>query len=533
MFASIQIALAFAAAWFVSRLMKTGHREKGLPPGPPTVPILGNLLIFPTKHPHLKFTQWAKTYGDIYSLKLGANTAVVISSTAAVKSLIDRRGATTSDRPANHMADSITGGFNLVLSHYPDPWRPMRKMVHAILTPQASMRHLPIQMAEATQLAHDILTDPNRFYTHARRYSVSVILSVLWGKRCPRYETREATTFFHCQEKFEYALAIGAHPPVDIFPVLKYMPERWAPWKALLRETREIQRGFYLSLLEDCEARDADNGCFMEEVLKRMQEFSLSREMAMYACGALLEGASDTTSAFLHTIILMLTAFPDVQRAAHEEMDRVVGARMPTRNDFQNLPYIQALIQEIHRFRPVTPLAVPHATIADEDYRGYSIPSGSTIFVNTWAIFHDPEAFDNPDEFQPARFLHSEYGTKPGADDRAFRHSLAFGGGRRICPGMHVANNSLMLNAMYLVWAFDFAPPVDSKTGLPIPVDVDDYHVGLATGPRPFKSSITPRSADHARMVKEAYNGVTDFFLPFEERLNETDKAWVKETRGA
>ncbi|KII94757.1 hypothetical protein PLICRDRAFT_693091 [Plicaturopsis crispa FD-325 SS-3] len=529
---SVQIAFALAACvWFVLRLIRAGQRERGLPPGPPTVPILGNLLAFPTEHAHLKMTQWAKTYGDIYSLKLGSSTVIVISSAAAVKSLIDKRGATTSDRPSSHMVEYVTDGLTVALCRYPDPWRPMRKTLHALLTPQSAARHLHVQIAEAAQLAYDILKKPEEFYTHTRRYSVSVILSILWGKRCPRYETREATAFFESQEKWEYAMAVGAHPPVDVFPILKYVPERWASWKTLARETRKLQKAVYFGLLEDCEAQDANTGCFMEEVLKRRQEFGLTRAMVGYIGGVLMEGAADTTSAFIHTVILMLAAFPDVQHRAHEEMDRVVSGRMPTPDDFENLPYIQAIIKETHRFRPVAPLAIPHATIADEEYGGYLIPKGSTVFVNTYGIFHDEDLFENPNEFQPARFLQSEYGTKPGADDRDLRHNLPFGGGRRICPGIHVANNSLMVNTMNLIWAFDFKPEVDRKTGLSLPVDIDDFHVGLLTGPRPFKCTITPRSANHARLVEERFNDAIDVFLPFEERLDESDKAWVKETR--
>ncbi|KAK0204715.1 cytochrome P450 [Desarmillaria ectypa] len=123
-------------------------------------------------------------------------------------------------------------------------------------------------------------------------------------------------------------------------------------------------------------------------------------------------------SSFLPSLILALTAFPEAQRKAQEEMDRVLGdQRIPTLDDFANLPYIQAVIKE---------------------YRGYTIPKGATVLTNTWGMFHDPDAFENPEVFDPGRYLLTEHGTKPGVDDHCYWPTLAFGNGsvrlQRVVP---------------------------------------------------------------------------------------------------
>ncbi|KAL0954810.1 hypothetical protein HGRIS_003756 [Hohenbuehelia grisea] len=445
---ALWVLILTVLVWFTAKFLVIGKRQRGLPPGPPTVPILGNLHVFPTEFAHFKFTEWAKIYGEIYSLKIGPGTAVVLSSMAAVKELMERRSGSTADRPFNHMADAVAGGLNMVLAPYGEDWRVLRKAAHTILTPQASDRHLPIQKAEAYQLLYDLLVQPEGFYTHVRRYSNAVIMSVLYGKRSPRYETKEATAFFEAQHLWELALEPGAHPPVDLLPFLNYIPERWAPWKQLCKETRKRQQALYFGLLEECEARMArgvENGCFMEEVIQRQVEFGLRRDLVGYLGGVLIEGGSDTTSSFLQSLILALFAFPAVQEKAREEIDRVIGDhRMPELKDFSNLPYVRAILQETHRFRPVAPLAIPHATLQDEEYKGHLIPKGSAIFVNAWGIFHDPDVFEDPAVFNPDRFMKSEHGVKPGVDDRDYRSNFAFGSGRRICPGIHLANNSLV-----------------------------------------------------------------------------------------
>ena len=112
-----------------------------------------------------------------------------------------------------------------------------------------------------------------------------MILSINYGKRSPRYETHEAKAFWHVLHEWESLLAPGAQPPVDLLPFLKYIPERWAPWKTLCKEVGRLQRELYYGLLTECEERVRDgkeNGSYMEEVVKRRKEFGMTREQTGY-----------------------------------------------------------------------------------------------------------------------------------------------------------------------------------------------------------------------------------------------------------
>ncbi|KDQ16557.1 hypothetical protein BOTBODRAFT_54002 [Botryobasidium botryosum FD-172 SS1] len=521
--------------WFFFKIARVGRRESDLPPGPPTVPFFGNLLTFPKTSAHYKLTEWAKEYGEIYSLKLGPGTAIVLTGAGPVKELMDKRSGSTIDRPPSHMADVITGGMNMVMSRYTENWRLLRKAAHTILTPQACTKHLPIQQAEAIQLLFDILKRPDGFYTHVRRYSSSFIFSVLFGVRSPKYEGGRVAQFFTSQHEWEHALETGAHPPMDLIPILKKVPERWAPWKTLCKKVRTLQRDLYFGLLKECEHRIANglrNDCFMEGVLDRQKEFGMSRELVGYLGGVLIEGGSDTTSSFLQTLILAMVMYPDARKKAQEELDRVVGQdRMPTPDDIHNLPYIRAMINETHRWRPVAPLAIPHATVTEEIYNGYRIPAGSTIFVNAWGIFHDENVYEDHDRFWPDRYIKSEFGTKEGVDDSDRRINFAFGSGRRICPGIHLAFNSLTINTMNLLWAFNFDKATDPKTGKPIDCDIWGYAKGILTGPKPFQCSITPRSPHHAELIEQAFYTSTEVFLPFEGDMTEEEKKYAAAMR--
>lgn len=200
-------------------------------------------------------------------------------------------------------------------------------------------------------------------------------MSVLYGKRCPKYESPEIKAFFETRHYFDIALKPNAHPFVDIFPILNYIPETWAPWKRLCTKVQRMQGVLYYGLLDQCKHRmdqGRENGCYMEEVLRNQEKFAMDREMTGYVTivynqlygtrltmwsiryfgGALIEGGSETTSSFLQSLVLLLAAFPEAQQKAQEEIDRVVGdRRSPDLEDFPSLPYAQAVIKEVSTYK--------------------------------------------------------------------------------------------------------------------------------------------------------------------------------------
>lgn len=87
--------------------------------------------------------------------------------------------------------------------------------------------------------------------------------------------------FFETMHRWVNLLAPGAHPPVDMIPILQKVPERLARWKTIAKEVRKAQRSLYFGLLQQVEARTAagtGNGCFMETVCDRAKVWNLNRE---------------------------------------------------------------------------------------------------------------------------------------------------------------------------------------------------------------------------------------------------------------
>ncbi|QRV90269.1 cytochrome P450 family protein [Ceratobasidium sp. AG-Ba] len=324
------------------------------------------------------------------------------------------------------------------------------------------------------------------------------------------------------QTPWNKVLAPGVVPPVELLPFLKYTPKYFAPWKTYCEKARELQRRLFFGLVHETKeqvAQGRGNGCFIEQVLARQNELNMSDEQLGYLGGALIEGGGGTSASWIKSLILAMVTCPDAQRKAQEELDMVVGKdRMPVYEDLPNLPYIQAVIKEVHRWRPTAPLAVPHATIEEVNYAGSRIPPGTTIFINTWGMCRDPDVYERPENFWPDRWVQQEFGAKISVNHLEMNPPW-FGSGRRGCPGVYLANNTIALNTTHLLWAFDFAPEDNPKTGRPIEIDLFAFAEGPELCPDAFPCTITPRSAQHAEIIKQEFASARTFLQQYEHGL--------------
>jgi len=155
--------------------------------------------------------------------------------------------------------------------------------------------------------------------------------------------------------------------------------------------------------------------------------------------------------------------YPATQAKAHAELDQVIGReRPPTISDRESLPYCWAIVQEVLRWQPVATVALPHVLDQDEEFQGYLLPKGTTIMPNIWAMGRDERDFPSAEDFMPERFL-SEDGKSLRTDVPGRSPSLAFGFGRRICPGYHLAEANIFAAVVSILWSSTISRAEGSK----------------------------------------------------------------------
>jgi cytochrome P450 len=171
-----------------------------------------------------------------------------------------------------------------------------------------------------------------------------------------------------------------------------------------------------------------------------------------------------------------MLAYPQTQDRAQEELDMVVGrGRLPSFTDRHHLPYIQAMVKEVLRWRPPLPFGIPHVTTADDWYEGMFIPKGTMCIPNIWQCNHQIEVYGkDADEFNPARFLDEHGQLAPGPSDAKEEGHMTYGYGRRSCVGKYLANDSLFIDIATMLWALRFERLKDAS-GNSVPVDVNTF----------------------------------------------------------
>lgn len=208
----------------------------------------------------------------------------------------------------------------------------------------------------------------------------------------------------------------------------------------------------------------------------------------------MLIAGHETTAAVLTWTFFCLVQNPSVEAKLLEEIDRVVGDRMPTIADIRNMPYTRATLAESLRLYPQPPILIRRALGPDTlpaglngDPNGYPIGKGADLFISVWNLHHSPHLWRDPDTFRPERFFEKNQnpafnGAWAGYNPEALGSALypnevasdfafiPFGGGARKCIGDQFALFEATVATAMLLRRFTFRLAVPAQ------------QVGMATG---------------------------------------------------
>ncbi|KAF2707717.1 cytochrome P450 [Pleomassaria siparia CBS 279.74] len=500
-------------------------------PGPKGLPLLGNAHQL-TLSPHRTILSWSRIYGDVYKIRLGWNDWYMLCSPDAVKEVLDRQSVHTSSRAPMPVAmDALSGGMRFLFMRYGDAWRRCRGVAHGLLTPRASALFKPSQEWEGKMLMEEILgkcvdgegKGSTEAYKAVRRYTVSVMMTSTYGRRIPEWECDEVREIYGIMTDFSNIAAPGAYL-ADTLPPLGNLPPSLQWWRKGLKPYYDRQANLWMSLWSSLKTQvDTKQApeCFVKQVIESDHvAHGISELQAAFLAGSLIEAGSETTSAGINTAILYLAANPEVRMKAHEELSSVVGrSRSPTFEDEPNLPYIRAIVKETMRIRPVTNIGTPHYTMAPVIYKDIYIPANSIVAIQQYAIHYDAALFPDPETFKPERYLGFDKGSGAYAAGPANeRDHWNFGAGRRICSGMHLAENSMFVVLAKVLWAFDVCPPVDME-GL----DVSDeaFEQGANTVPKVYRVRWIARENAKEVILREAAEARQNGYVLRGERVTE------------
>ncbi|KAG2356982.1 cytochrome P450 [Suillus spraguei] len=490
---------------YLLKQVSNNKKPAAYPPGPPGWPLIGNILDMPHIKPWLIFTEWGKKYGHMSHIEVFGQHIVVLNSVKTAMDMLDNKSTIYSDRPILPVGGELIGWKNVMpLLPYGDHLRCQRKNFHSVIGTRAAVGiYNQVEEVETRRFLKRVFTKPDQLQAHVRHTAAAVILRISHGYEVEENNDPLVDLVDRAMDQWSRATAPGAFM-ADVMPILVKVPE-WFPgagFKRLAREwhdtLEETVSSPYKFTVDQMAAGIAPES-FTSKLVGSGPLSAEEEHIIKWSAATLYAGASDTTVSTINSFFLAMTLFPDVQKKAQAEIDAVIGPdRLPSFADQGSLPYIEALAKEALRWHAVIPTGFPHCASEDDIHDGYYIPKGSVVIPNIWFMLNDPERYANPSEFNPERFL-GNGGKKPETEPR----TICFGFGRRICPGIHLAEASVWLSIAMSLAVFDISKVVEN--GIEITPEVDPLS-GTISHPKPFKCSIKPRSSKAVTLIEQDAN---------------------------
>ncbi|KAG5392059.1 hypothetical protein IGI04_022022, partial [Brassica rapa subsp. trilocularis] len=450
-------------------------RSATLPPGPPRLPIIGNIHQV-GKLPHRSFADLSRTYGPIMHLKFGCLNTVILTSPEAAREVLRTHDQTLSGRKSPNAVRSISHNKVSVAWIHPSlaRWRLLRKLsVTHVFSPLRIEATKALRMKKVQELVS--FMDENSKREEAVDISrasfittLNIISNILFSVDLGSYDS-EKSNGFH-DSVIGAMEAAGSPDLANFFPFLEFLNLQGNTKRfqfctdnlfKVFREFIDIKTA-EKSLRND--PKYASNRDFLDALLDLTvgDEAELDYNDIEHLLLDMFVGGTDTNSSTLEWAMAELLTNPTTMAKAQAEIEQMIGLNgFSQEPDISELPYIQAVVKETFRLHPPVPFLLPREAETDVEIFGYLVPKDAQVLVNVWAIGRDPGVWENPTRFEPERFLGKEIDVK-GKDYEL----TPFGAGRRICPGLPLAVKMVSLMLVSLIYSFDWK--------LPNAVDMDE-----------------------------------------------------------
>ncbi|KAL2728797.1 putative cytochrome P450 303a1 [Vespula squamosa] len=316
------------------------------------------------------------------------------------------------------------------------------------------------------------------------------VLNTLWRMMAGKRFNTDDETLMYFQKILTKLLheidMIGA--PFSHFPLLKFIAPKLSGYQLFIETHQQLWSFLYNELKNHKNTFNPDAPRDLMDVYlsvlkskKCSKTFSESQLLAI--CVDLFIAGSETTSKALSFCFLYLVLFPNVQKKAHEEIDRVIGhRRFPTLGDRPRMTYLNAIVLESLRMFMGRTLNIPHRALKDTYIMGHRIPKDTMIIVNFNGLLMN-KSWSDPEEFRPERFI--DKNGRISVQDQYFPFSI----GRHRCMGETLARSNLFIVITTLLQKFTFSV----VPGKPKP-STSDFLDGVTAGPKPFKVLVTAKT---------------------------------------
>ncbi|CAI9108611.1 OLC1v1008257C1 [Oldenlandia corymbosa var. corymbosa] len=476
------LSLNFVKKW--SKKRSSDHEMRNnLPPGPPKLPIIGNMHQLMGSLPHHSLKSLAEKHGDLMHLMLGEIPTIVASSPRAAEAILKTNDTAFADRPG-FLAGEILfyGCSDMTFAPYGEYWRQMRKIsTLGFLSIRVVRSFSLIRQDEISKLVTSIREESGpeavNLTQKVSKYTSLMVCRAALGREFGRHQDKMMELL---QEVLENTTGFDVS---DIFPSWRILPYISRAKPKLVELKNKIDAIFDVIIQEHVENQMEKNGEFGQEdlvdVLLRIQQSGDQKFPVTYAnikaiFMNIFLGGTDTSVVVVEWAMAEMIRNPRVLAKVQSEIRELLptGTVAIEEGVIQKMSYLKLVIKETLRLHPPLPLLIPRECREQCLVDGYVIRPKTRVMINGWAIGRHPAYWDEPEKFMPERFENSL------VDFSGHNYEyLPFGAGRRICPGISFGWANVEVLLANLLYHFDWKLPSHS-------VDLDMTETYKVTAPR-------------------------------------------------
>ncbi|CAI0551529.1 unnamed protein product [Linum tenue] len=441
------IAIISATIFYFWAVKRSNKKLAPLPPGPLGLPILGYIPFLNGAPIHRKFAELSAKYGPIFKIWVGSQLYVVVSSPALAKQVLRDNESVFSSRELPLVGRICTyGGLDLACLPMGPDWNSMRKvLVREALSSPGLDGCYELRRREVVKALNEVeVGKPVGVFELAHKVVGNATLGMLWGGGGGGGVV--GGDYGETREVGQRIMELMAKPNVsDLFPMLARFD-----LQGIGREAAELAERFDRIVSAMIRKRldgggekkggEIDKVDLLQVLLERRGSSGAGSPSLINICWQdVAVGGNENIASTIEWAMSELLKSDRAMKSVQQELDEIVGPdSLVEDHHLKDLKYLDAVIKETCRLY----LALMNRTASRAcTVGGYTVPQGSKVFVNSWAIHRDPQFWAEPSEFRPERFLDGGTFDFMGSSS-SFRY-VPFGSGRRICAGVSLAERLL------------------------------------------------------------------------------------------
>jgi cytochrome P450 len=416
------------------------------PPGPKPHFFIGNMPLA-SPDPLPIFSAWAAEFGDIFYYRAAWLHVYFLNHPDLIEEVLIRN-------PRNFLKDRVVRNSRWffgegLLTNEGDSWLRQRRLSAPAFHRERVSTYAGIMTSYAQQMLAD-WKDGEILDIHQEmmRLTLQVVVRALFNVEAS--ETAEISSALN--------LIMSNTTGVRILlpPIARYLP---TPRMISFRRAVARMDNTVYSIIAQHRANKTDSGDLLSMLISardedgsRMSDKQLRDEVLTF-----LIAGHETTALALTWTWHLLAQHPEIEKNLHEELDRVLGGRVPEFSDLPALTYTERVIKESMRLYPPA-WSLARTVISEFELRGYRIPPGANVVMSQWIMHRNSIYFPDPEKFDPDRWL-------PGCSQKLPRFAyFPFGGGPRQCIGSSFA----MMEATLLLATIAQRFQLDTMPGHPV-----------------------------------------------------------------